>query len=230
LTPPTPGERRKTRPPLHIIFAYPCKSLKLLIKYATEKMIFSINKLCTGTRSVPPSAGSSAAYRTYTDEKERWTNKQKYLSRRAGNRRSRRGFSATGLEVLPRRDHSSDCGSGTGSGAGKSLHKEISRRSHRTMRKPRNTISNSSFVSIRYASSSKVLPDANEHEEAQIPVIDITALRSISRIVAAIKQRIAAGETDESGDDAQRHSAGSSSGSTGTSSNCSTNINQEENR
>lgn len=61
----------------------------------------------------------------------------------------------------------------------------------------RNIGSNTSSVSIRYASSSKGVSDANKIDQSnKVPVIDIEALRSISRIVLAIKERIAAaGET-----------------------------------
>jgi hypothetical protein len=93
-----------------------------------------------------------------------------------------------------------------------------------------NVASNSSFVSIRYALSSKVLPDANEYEESQIPLIDIAALRSISQLVQSIKQKIAVGERSGPGNDSETDAAGDRSGSTTTSSNCSKNINQEENK
>lgn len=59
-----------------------------------------------------------------------------------------------------------------------------------------NAASNSFFVSIRYASSNNMIPNANEREEAEIPVIDIATLRNITRIVETIKQKIAAGESE----------------------------------
>jgi hypothetical protein len=89
---------------------------------------------------------------------------------------------------------------------------------------------NSSFVSIRYASSTQNERDANNHEESHIPVIDIEALRSIRRIVLTIKERIAAGQQSKPGHDHQRLSGGDPSSSTDTGSNCSKNTNQEENR
>jgi len=89
---------------------------------------------------------------------------------------------------------------------------------------------NSSFGGIRYAPSSKVVPNANEREETEIPVIDIAALRNITRIVETIKQKIAAGERNGSRNNSDTHAAGDPSGSTNTSSNCSENTNQEENR
>src|SRR5947208_16839097 len=76
------------------------------------------------------------------------------------------------------------------------------------MNKSRSISGNSSFGSIRYAPLSKVLPDANKHEKAQTPVIHIEGLRSISRIVRAIKERIDAGERTRPGDDTQRCLAG----------------------
>jgi hypothetical protein len=67
----------------------------------------------------------------------------------------------------------------------------------------RNTGSNSSFVSIRYASSSKELPDANKNERGKVPVIDVETLRSIRRIVESIKRRIDQDERDRTGNDLQ---------------------------
>lgn len=58
------------------------------------------------------------------------------------------------------------------------------------MSKSRNISTNSSFVSIRYAPLKKMLSYTDENEKAQISGIDIEALRTISRIVQAIKERI----------------------------------------
>jgi hypothetical protein len=90
------------------------------------------------------------------------------------------------------------------------------------MIKTRNMGRNSSFVSIRSAPSTQNEQDANKYEENQIPVIDIEALRSIRRIVLTIKERIAAGQASNPGDDHQRFSAGDPSGPEITRSNCST--------
>jgi hypothetical protein len=98
------------------------------------------------------------------------------------------------------------------------------------MKKSRNISGNSSFVSIRYAPSNKVVPNANEREDAEIPVIDIAGLRNITRIVETIKQKIAAGERNGPGNNTDTHAAGDPSGTTNTGSNCSENTNQEENR
>lgn len=81
------------------------------------------------------------------------------------------------------------------------------------MSKLRNIGGNTSFVSIRYASSSKVLPNANEHEKSQTPVIDIEALRNISRIVRCIQARIDAAERTSPGCNPQKCGAGDPSSS-----------------
>ena len=62
------------------------------------------------------------------------------------------------------------------------------------MSKSRISCRNSSFVSIRKARSKNLLSYANQHEKVQTPVIDIEALRSISQIVRAIRNRIDVGE------------------------------------
>ena len=80
------------------------------------------------------------------------------------------------------------------------------------MNNSQNAAINSSFVRIRSCSSSKGVPDANEHEQSDAPVIDIEALRSISRIVLAIKERIAAGGGSRPNPD-QRRFGGDESGS-----------------
>jgi len=81
--------------------------------------------------------------------------------------------------------------------------------------------------SIRKPRSCKASPDATEHEKRQIQVIDSKGLRSISRIVQAIKQRIDSGA---SGDDAQRSLISDPVGPALISSNCSENNNGEEKR
>jgi hypothetical protein len=98
------------------------------------------------------------------------------------------------------------------------------------MGETQNTAGNLSFVSIRSAASTQNEQDANNHEENQIPVIDIEALRSIRRIVLTIKERIAAGQASKPGDGHQRLSAGDPRGPKDTRSNRSKNTNQEENK
>ena len=71
------------------------------------------------------------------------------------------------------------------------------------MRKPLIKGSNSSFGSIRYATSKEVLPDANEREKTETAFIDIAGLRSLSRIVEQITHRISAAERTRPGDDHQ---------------------------
>jgi hypothetical protein len=65
------------------------------------------------------------------------------------------------------------------------------------MSKSRSIGRNSSFVSIRKPRSCNVLSDTNKHEKARTQVIDINALRAISRIVLAIQKRIDAGNNAE---------------------------------
>jgi hypothetical protein len=72
---------------------------------------------------------------------------------------------------------------------------------------PRNSFS----VSIREAGSCNVQPDANDHEKIRKEVINIDALRVISRIVLAIQQRIEAGH--DTGTSAEPCSPGNSGGS-----------------
>jgi hypothetical protein len=90
-----------------------------------------------------------------------------------------------------------------------------------------NISGNSSFTSIRYAPSSIVVPDASNHENIEIPLIDIAALRCIARIVKDIKAKIAAaaGNTPGIGD-----TAGDPSGSTITSANRGTDISGKKKR
>jgi hypothetical protein len=49
---------------------------------------------------------------------------------------------------------------------------------------------NSSAVSIRKAPAQSVLSDTYEDEKPQVPILDIEALRTIGRIIQAIKGRI----------------------------------------
>jgi hypothetical protein len=70
---------------------------------------------------------------------------------------------------------------------------------------------NLSFDSIREAGSCNVQPDANKNEEIRKQVIDIDALRTISRIVLAIQQRIDAG--NDTGTSAEPGSPRNSGGS-----------------
>jgi hypothetical protein len=70
---------------------------------------------------------------------------------------------------------------------------------------------NSSFSSIREAGSCNVQPDANDHENIRKEVINIDALRIISRIVLAIQQRIEAG--NDTGTSAEPCSPGNSGSS-----------------
>lgn len=49
---------------------------------------------------------------------------------------------------------------------------------------------NSSFVSIRKAHGRKYATDTNKDEKAQKPVLDNETLKTISRIVRAIKRRL----------------------------------------
>ena len=68
----------------------------------------------------------------------------------------------------------------------------------------------SPFDSIREAGSCNVLPDANENEKFRKEVINIDALRTLSRIVLAIQPRIDAGNNQRAG--AEPCDAGTSGG------------------
>jgi hypothetical protein len=70
---------------------------------------------------------------------------------------------------------------------------------------------NSSFGSIREAGSCNVSPATNEDGKVRKEVISIDALRTISRIVLAIQQRIAAG--NDTGTGTEPCSAGTPGGS-----------------
>jgi hypothetical protein len=94
------------------------------------------------------------------------------------------------------------------------------------MAKSRNTRTKVSSVSIWEPRSCNVLPDANKDEKAQTQFITIDALRAISRIVLAIKTRIAVG--DNTGNDTHTCPAGDPSGSTAPSANCGKDTNREK--
>jgi len=98
------------------------------------------------------------------------------------------------------------------------------------MSNSQNTATSSSFVSIWKPRSGNVLPDTNKHEKAQTQVIDIDALRAISRIVLAIQQRIDA--RDNPGNDTKPFPAGipSSSKITGPNSGQDNNRGEAEDR
>jgi hypothetical protein len=65
-----------------------------------------------------------------------------------------------------------------------------------------------SSVSIRKAAPRNVLSDAYEDEKVRYPAIAVEALRTISRIVQAIKKKIEAEETNP-GDDPTRNPSSS---------------------
>ena len=60
---------------------------------------------------------------------------------------------------------------------------------------------NSVFISIRKAAAQKCDTDTSKDEKVQQPILDIEALRTIGRIVRAIKERIEAGQRSETGSD-----------------------------
>ena len=90
--------------------------------------------------------------------------------------------------------------------------------------------SNSSFVSIRYASSKEALPDAKERAKTETIFINVAALRVISRLVKQIRRRMAAGGAVTAGDNHQSGRAGDQGDSTTLSSNRCENNNSEEKR
>jgi hypothetical protein len=90
------------------------------------------------------------------------------------------------------------------------------------MSKLRNIGRNSSFVSIRSALSKNLLPYAHEQEKVETLVIDIEALRAISRILRPIKERI----DTEDGADRGNCTAGDQC-ATATGANCSQNNHSE---
>jgi hypothetical protein len=50
--------------------------------------------------------------------------------------------------------------------------------------------SNSSFVSIRKPPAQNMLPDTNEDQKAQPPILKLEALKVLGRLVRAFKARI----------------------------------------
>src|SRR5262245_56786070 len=60
---------------------------------------------------------------------------------------------------------------------------------------------NSSLVGIRKPRSRKCATDANKDEKVQQPILDIEALRTVGRIVRAVKERIEASQSSETGSD-----------------------------
>ena len=94
------------------------------------------------------------------------------------------------------------------------------------MAKSRSIRRNSSFSSIREAGSCNVQPDANEDEQIRKEVINIDALRIISRIVLAIQRRIDA--ANSTGTSTESCGAGSSGSSEITGPNSDKDINQRE--
>ena len=61
------------------------------------------------------------------------------------------------------------------------------------LKKTHNISRNSSFVSIRKAPAQSHVTNTNKDEKVQTPILNIEALKTISRIVRAIKTRIDAG-------------------------------------
>ena len=98
------------------------------------------------------------------------------------------------------------------------------------MRKSHKIGRNSSFVSIWKAPAGKVLPDANEHKKAPTPVIGIEALRTIHRIVLAIREKIAASERTKPENGDLPCSAADPGGSRTINANSGTDNNEEERR
>jgi hypothetical protein len=90
------------------------------------------------------------------------------------------------------------------------------------MGETQNTAGNLSFVSIRSAASKNLLPYAHEQEKVETLVIDIEALRAISRILRPIKERI----DTEDGADRGNCTAGDQC-ATATGANCSQNNHSE---
>ena len=80
----------------------------------------------------------------------------------------------------------------------------------------------SSVISIWEAPACKVSPNADQHKKAPTSVIGIEALRSINRIVLAIRERIEGSERTKLGNDAQPCPAGDPRSSRTTNSNSGT--------
>jgi hypothetical protein len=97
------------------------------------------------------------------------------------------------------------------------------------MSNSQNRSTNSSFVSIRYPSSSKELSDAAKQlEQGRVPAIDLEALRSLKRIVETIRNRIDGAERNDDGNDSQPFGAGASGGPKTDRANCGTDSHGEE--
>ncbi len=62
------------------------------------------------------------------------------------------------------------------------------------MSKPNTARRNSSFVSIRKRSLKNLLPYANGQEKDETPALDIEAVRTIGRVLQAIKSKIETGK------------------------------------
>jgi len=74
-------------------------------------------------------------------------------------------------------------------------------------------VRNSSTASIRKACSRKYATDTSQDEKVQQPILDVEALRTVGRIVRAIKERIEAGQSSETGSGPQAPGAGDNNGS-----------------
>jgi hypothetical protein len=58
------------------------------------------------------------------------------------------------------------------------------------MHRSRNSVGNSSSISIRKARSQRCATDTNEYEKLPIPILEIEALRTIGRLVRTIRAKI----------------------------------------
>jgi len=72
---------------------------------------------------------------------------------------------------------------------------------------------NLSSISISKAPAQKCGTDTNQDEKPQEPILDIEGLRTIGRIVMAIKERIEAGQRSQTGSDPETRDAGDNNGS-----------------
>jgi hypothetical protein len=95
------------------------------------------------------------------------------------------------------------------------------------MSKTHNLGGNLSFSSIRYTPSRRGLQDAYKCEELRTATIDLQTLRTISRIVRAIKEKIAVTEQSTPGNAPQTCIGGNPSGSEITGPPCCENIGEE---
>ena len=76
------------------------------------------------------------------------------------------------------------------------------------MKKSRGRCRNSSFVSIRKAPVQKYATDTNKDEKLQTPILGIEVLRTIGRIVRAVKVRIDLAKGQHDPKDIQECAAG----------------------